>query len=114
MNVRERIDYLTEENRQLREAMLGKRAGFPFEWGLTIGEERVLNSLFTAPNHKRTVQALLFASGVKDEANPKMIQVRICNLRKKLNPYNIAIKTNWGEGYELSSKSVEIIRDALG
>ena len=113
MNVHERVEYLEEENRQLREAVTGKRVGFPFEWNLTRGEEMVLNALYTSPNRRRTHEALLIASRLGEDASLKMIQVRICKLRQKLSPLGIAITTNRCEGYELSARSIEIIREAL-
>jgi len=113
MNVHEYVEYLEEENRQLHTAMIGKRQPFPFEWKLTRAEELILNSLYTAPDHKRSHEALLIASRINPYAGIKMIQVRIHNLRKKLNPYNIAIRTLRFEGYQLSPRSVEIIREAL-
>lgn len=113
MNIHAQVDYLKEEVRQLRESMIGKRAGFPFEWGLTIAEEKILNSLYTSPTRKRTTGTLIRISTIKDQVDPKIVQVHICKLRKKLNPLGIAITTNWGEGYELPERSVAIIRKAL-
>ena len=35
----------------------------------------------------------------RDETDPKMVDVVICHLRKKLKPFAIEIKTIWGVGY---------------
>lgn len=35
----------------------------------------------------------------RDETDPKMVDVVICHLRKKLKPHGITIKTIWGVGY---------------
>jgi len=113
MNVHSHLDFLREQNRQLRDAMIGKRAGFPFEWGLTRAEEMILNSLYTSPNLKRTHEALLVVSRFSDDVGIKMIQVRIHNMRKKLNRHGIVINSNRGEGYELPKRSAEIIKAAL-
>lgn len=113
MNVHQEIEFYKEENRQLRAAVVGKRVAFPFEWRLTRAEEIILNSLYTAPNRRRSHEALLIASRLNCDAGLKMIQVRIHSMRKKLNPHNIAINTIRLEGYELSPRSVEIIREAL-
>jgi DNA-binding response OmpR family regulator len=34
--------------------------------------------------------------------NQKLLQVRICELRKRLAPHGLRIKTEWGSGYRLS------------
>jgi len=34
-----------------------------------------------------------------EETDPKMVDVIICNLRKKLKPYGLIIQTLWGHGY---------------
>ena len=38
----------------------------------------------------------------KEETDPKMVDVMICKLRKKLTPHGIAIETVWGLGYLIS------------
>lgn len=39
-----------------------------------------------------------------EETDPKMVDVIICNLRKKLKPYGLIIQTLWGHGYYISSE----------
>jgi len=36
-----------------------------------------------------------------EETNPKMVDVMICNLRKKLRPFKVEVETLWGRGYTL-------------
>lgn len=38
-------------------------------------------------------------SANRDETDPKMVDVIICHLRKKLRPHSIEIETVWGIGY---------------
>jgi len=35
----------------------------------------------------------------KEETNPKMVDVVICNLRKRLKPFSLSVKTLWACGY---------------
>lgn len=35
----------------------------------------------------------------RDETDPKMVDVLICHLRKKLTPHRVKIETVWGMGY---------------
>lgn len=39
-----------------------------------------------------------------EETNPKMVDVMVCNLRKKLKPFDLTIKTLWGRGYFLDTQ----------
>jgi hypothetical protein len=39
-----------------------------------------------------------------EETDPKMVDVVICNLRKKLKPFGLTINTLWGRGYYLDPK----------
>ena len=39
----------------------------------------------------------------QDETDPKMVDVMICKLRKRLKPHNITIDTMWGIGYAISA-----------
>lgn len=41
----------------------------------------------------------------RDETDPKMVDVMICKLRKKLKPHNIVIETMWGTGYFIAAPS---------
>jgi hypothetical protein len=46
-----------------------------------------------------------------EETDPKMVDVVICNLRKKLKPFGLTIHTLWGHGYYLDQDGK---RRALG
>jgi hypothetical protein len=39
-----------------------------------------------------------------EETNPKMVDVMVCNLRKKLKPFALTINTLWGRGYYLDAQ----------
>lgn len=39
-----------------------------------------------------------------EETNPKMVDVMVCNLRKKLKPFGLTIQTLWGRGYFLDEQ----------
>lgn len=39
-----------------------------------------------------------------EETDPKMVDVVICNLRKKLKPFGLTIHTLWGRGYYFDEK----------
>lgn len=40
-----------------------------------------------------------------DETDPKMVDVVICNLRKRLKPFDLKIETLWGDGYYMTPET---------
>lgn len=113
MNVHQEVEYLREENRQLRQSIAGMKHDFPREWGLTGAEQRVLNCLYTARNFFRQEEAIRFAASNGNATDPDLVKVYICKLRKKLKPFGIEIKTVWGEGYELTPETGSLIKKAI-
>jgi DNA-binding winged helix-turn-helix (wHTH) protein len=49
----------------------------------------------------------------KEETSVKMIDVVLCNLRRKLRALNIEIETIWGVGYRLPETSRDAVNNAL-
>lgn len=44
-----------------------------------------------------------------DPTDPKMIDVVICHIRKKLKPFKLELKTIWGRGYSLAPRERTIV-----
>ncbi len=74
---------------------------------LTRSERQVLRALVEAAPRIATKDALLDAlmAGREGDDAPelKIIDVRICVMRKKLRPSGILIHTHWGIGYTLTA-----------
>lgn len=49
----------------------------------------------------------------KEQTDPKMVDVMICKLRKKLRPHEIIIETMWGTGYLIPPRMRETAIDLL-
>lgn len=49
-----------------------------------------------------------------DETDPKMIDVVICHIRKKLRPHGVELKTIWGQGYTLAAAERDKVLGMLG
>ena len=84
-------------------------------FGLTTQEAAIFGVLLSnrAPR-KSTFMAALYSDGAyDDEAEEKIIDVWICKIRKKLKPFGIEIKTNWGESYEIPEASKVIVRELM-
>lgn len=48
-----------------------------------------------------------------ETTDPKMVDVIICKLRKKLKPFGIIIQTLWGHGYYIDETGREIVEQIL-
>lgn len=48
-----------------------------------------------------------------DETEEKMVDVVICNLRKRLKPHHLIIKTIWSAGYYIETDQRRQVRDTL-
>ena len=111
--LREKIDLLEEQIRQLRKTLI-PRILFPLEWQLNRGESGTLASLYTAPDGFRSTETLRAASDLFGHGSgAQIVGVRIYTLRAKLRPFGIQIETRFAEGYQLSLTNRLLIKDAI-
>ncbi len=92
----------------LRSEILGKTEfdDLPREWGLTLKEDQIFRTILSATGvatRDRILTALYFDRG-DAEPNQKILDVFICKLRKKLEPFQIKIRTVWGRGWEIDAE----------
>jgi two-component system cell cycle response regulator CtrA len=111
--LRARNAELEEEVRQLRE-LLKPSLIFPREWKMMGGEQKILASLYAAPNGFRSTAALHAAlSRIDKDTEIKNVYVYVCKLRKSLARAGILIETVRGQGYRLPSESRAILTRVL-
>lgn len=102
--LRDRNDFLEEENRQLRLGSSSEIVLFRIpDTHLTLREFQMLsaiaqNEVATKPTVYRHLYPTERADGGPDY---KLMDVYICKLRSKLKPHGIAIKAIWGRGWAL-------------
>lgn len=108
-NLRETIDELTEENRQLK-AQLKEQAvkeawDVPLCFRLSAAETRIFQLLVM--RQLVTRQALWRAVDLYDdkEFNPNHLNVVITHIRRKLKPFSCTIECVWGQGYKLTDET---------
>lgn len=102
--LRDRLDYLEEENRQLREA-LEPAVALPVDWKLTKTEARALLALHRVRQGYMNRERLLVALyGMEIDVEPKIIDVLVCKIRRKLKDAGaiIPIRTFHGDGFGLT------------
>jgi DNA-binding response OmpR family regulator len=109
--LRERIEELEEENRQLR-AQLIPPLTFPRRLGLTRTQSDILRFICArnceSVSRRRLYDALY---GMRD--NPpqeKTLDVLIYKLRGKLAPHGVSIRSKHGEGWTIAPESLAVLR----
>lgn len=114
------IASLRSENDELRETvrfmrdMLMPPMRFPRAWRLTPTEGRLLAAFYANPEglRKESVHAVI-DENMEPVTEPKIVDVFICKMRKKLKPYGVAFETQWGSGYFMTPESFSIVGAAL-
>ncbi len=48
-----------------------------------------------------------------DQPQPKVMDVQVCKLRRKMKPHGVKIKTRWGQGWLMPKDSKDLIRATL-
>jgi two-component system cell cycle response regulator CtrA len=116
-----RDDYVAtieRENAELRERIavledaLGVRMEAPLVLNLTSAEARLFGFLLKRDLVRKDAAmiALYGHRATGEVAEPRIIDVFVCKMRKKLAPFAIMIETQWGQGYFLGPRSKEIAR----
>lgn len=106
--LRERVD-------QLEGVLFRTDRSLPVEWLLTPQEARLLGALIKR-EHCTKDQLMMALYGDRhsgEEAEPKIVDVVICKTRRKLKPFNIAIKTHWGHGYFIPPEQRKLLLEEM-
>ena len=105
--LRDEIELLQEQVRQLRAALLNNEVDIPCWYRLTEKEERLYRHLLS----RRMVTTSSITQALYNDAlefpNSDIVGVWICKLRKKLKPHGINIITHWGKGFSLEGHYTE-------
>ena len=99
---------LMEEIAMLKREMYGAEWAPPVELGLTAGQQAIVAAMVV--NDRVLSEQFLFdASRVRhsfaEELGSKLICVMISNIRKKLRPFGLEIRTVYGRGYCLTPET---------
>lgn len=121
MNEAIRIAYLEAELLKayaelefLREAV-GLNIKFPPHMGLTKNESSILGVLMKKQIAlKESIWMAIYSDKCEDkQADPKIIGVLICKMRRKLKELGVEIKSSWGVGYYLTPEDKKKIESLI-
>ena len=101
-----RLEAATMDNEQSRLLELSAQSVL----GTSPRASRLLVALMDGMPHGRDYIYRLISKS--DETDPKVVDVRIYELRKKLPP-EISIKTIWGFGYQMQKDESRLLRELL-
>lgn len=118
--LREEIDQLREENRQLKERLgIGAEALIAIETARSLlsvppQAARLLVALVSAPMLRKEVLAEICSPTNWENIEDKVGMVMICRLRRALKPFGVGIENIWGTGYRVAEPDRTIILQMLG
>jgi two-component system cell cycle response regulator CtrA len=100
------IETLRERIRQLEQILVPDDAVTHVEWGLTASEAKVFAHLTTRDIcTKQSIMYALYTGRIDEDPEPKIVDVFICKIRKKVEKYGVQIETVWGQGYSLTNRA---------
>lgn len=112
--LRDRIEELEEEIRQLKAAFAPK-VGFPLSWKLDERESAILSALFHTRRSYVTNEALLLCiAGFAEDVGDADVRAWLGRLRRKVEPRGIVVTTRHNQGYALEAAGRAIVAEALG
>jgi hypothetical protein len=117
----DRIDYLEEEIRQLREDLAPENNPFIGKFDLTRQQAAMLLCLYkseiaTTENLDAVTEAYAHKYTIR-ASDDSLVNLRskviICKLRSKLKPYRVTFRCVWGIGYAMDTKSKAKLKKIL-
>lgn len=96
---------LREQVRQLKQQLVEGGKNAPLSWGLTDRERRLYAHMASRELVTRESCMAVMYGHMIAPPDPKIIDVWLCKLRKKLAPHGVHIETHWGIGWSLPQKS---------
>ena len=104
---------LKEKVRYLEEMLAGKEI-MPREFRLTGKEEQVVSALLERDVlSKESILSTVYNDRPNDVPDIKIVDVFVCRIRPKLEPYGIKIETVWGHGYTIPAESKAELRGMI-
>lgn len=112
--LKQRVEALEHLVDSLVQSIGGLTTALPNTWHLSLQEEVVFRLLYS---RRRPVPRWELMDGLYGDngmrPGDKIIDVLICKMRKKLDPYGILIETVWGNGYQLTKDARLLARAAI-
>jgi DNA-binding response OmpR family regulator len=103
--LREENDLLRAEIYRIKQARVDLKNLLVMKVGLTPKEAAVLAMLVEAGGRFVSRDHIWMLWDASASINERIIDVHICNIRKKLKPLNMQILTIWGQGYSVCDET---------
>ena len=119
-SLRERIDHLEEEIRQMRDILMPPDNPFLGRFGLSPQQATIINALYKnngeLPSKRLDQLTVVFAKVTRNEDLPLSYgraRVVVSKTRQKLRGYGICIVHHHGFGYRISPEDKQKLKDML-
>lgn len=116
INLRAQLAACKDLIRELADKKSEGVADFHGVAGLTRKEATVVNALLVHGrlSRERIYHECYGGFDASDMPEPKIVDVFICKIRKKLAPHNVSIQNMWGFGFEMTGDNKERMRALAG
>jgi hypothetical protein len=115
-NLRAQLDDARAEIREFKNQKNDVGEFFSGVAKMTPSEAKVVGAIarYGRASKSTLYHALYGGLGDDEQREPKIVDVMVCKLRKKLRQHNIEIETIWGVGYTMDPESVARLRELAG
>jgi len=106
--MRERIETLEEENRQLKASVIPDASSQTWRLGLTKTQSAMFERLEKSEMATREALLSVIEQTTGQPSNPKSLDTMIHYMRRRLKGSGHQIRTVWGVGYRLTGKDMNL------
>lgn len=115
-NLRAQLDDAQAQIRSMNERRETSSDVYTYVGGLTRKEAEIVAAIV---RYGRATKASLYHSlyggtDAEEQREPKIIDVYVCKIRKKLRPLGVAIGTQWGVGYTMEPDDIARLNELAG
>lgn len=102
VRLRQENEDLKHRVRELEQLLMGTELYLPPHLKLTARQEQLVKVMMSRPMMTREAAMFIIYQDNPEGVEPKILDVFICKIRKKLAEHGIEIKTIWGRGWQIT------------
>ena len=96
------------------DGLAARKRDHPLEFGLTQKEGQLFSFLYRSNIvSKDAAMDVLYGDRPNDAPEMKIVDIFICKMRKKVEPFGIKIDTMWGRGYRMPPETKKLVKKYL-
>lgn len=110
-NLRAQLDDAQYTLREMHEAARFESDSFHGVAGLSKSEAKIVSAIVRHGTISKSGLYFALYGNADDAPEPKVIDVLMCKIRKKLGLHGISVVTHWGSGFGMSDVDIAAVRE---